>query len=187
MARTQDSVVAALLGIRGRRQAKICSRESATNLREVPLVGPVLRQPARVRGGLRRPRPVGVPDGRLPRVRDRADKRRGQLPARPARAACARQRTHPLLAAPRRDRARSLSPQTDVILDLWVSSQATRRGTVTSGSSGGSIDVANVSSDRPSAAVVDSAIVAQGRGCGDGRDRLTRTRDQAICTQITLE
>ena len=55
-------------------------------------VGSVLREPARVRRGLRRPGPVVVPDRRLPHLRDRAHQRRGQLPARPARAARARAR-----------------------------------------------------------------------------------------------
>ena len=48
-------------------------------------------------------------------------------------------------------------------------------------------DVANVSGDRLSMAVVDLAIVAHGQGRGGGRGRLTRTRDRAICAHITLE
>ncbi|MEP7022407.1 MAG: hypothetical protein ABJB47_01050 [Actinomycetota bacterium] len=44
-------------------------------------VGPSLRQPPRVRRGLRRPRQVQLPQRRLPHVRDRAGQRRGQLPA----------------------------------------------------------------------------------------------------------
>ena len=42
-------------------------------------VGSVVREPARVRRGLRRPGQVVVPDRRLPHVRDRARQRRGQL------------------------------------------------------------------------------------------------------------
>ena len=72
-------------------------------------LGPGLRQPPRVRGGLRRPRAVEPPDRRLPHVRDRAGQRRGQLPARPARATRARQRAHLLLPARPRDHARSLA------------------------------------------------------------------------------
>jgi hypothetical protein len=48
-------------------------------------------------------------------------------------------------------------------------------------------DVANVSGDRLSMAVVDLAIVAHGQRRGGGRDRLTRTRNRAICAHITLE
>ena len=48
-------------------------------------------------------------------------------------------------------------------------------------------DVANLSGDRLSTAVVESAIVARGQGRGGGCDRLTRTRNQAICAHITRE
>jgi hypothetical protein len=48
-------------------------------------------------------------------------------------------------------------------------------------------DAANVSTDRLSAAMVESAIVDHGQGRGGGRDRLTRTRDRAICAHTTLE
>ena len=51
-----------------------------------------------------------LPERRLPHVRDRAGQRRGQLPARPARAARAGQRAHLLLPARRRSHARSLAP-----------------------------------------------------------------------------
>ena len=64
-------------------------------------VGSVLREPARARGGLRRPGAVVVPDGRLPHVRDRARQRRGQLPARPARTASAGHRPDLLFPARR--------------------------------------------------------------------------------------
>ncbi len=68
-----------------------------------------LRQPARTRRGLRRTRPLVVPHRRLPHLRDDAHRRRCRVQPRPGRTSRRRKRTHLLLTATRRRRARSVT------------------------------------------------------------------------------
>ena len=68
-----------------------------------------LREPARTRRSVRRPRPLVVPHRRLPQLRDDAHRRRARVRARAGGAAGRRQRAHLLLASARRRGARSVS------------------------------------------------------------------------------
>ena len=69
-----------------------------------------LRHPARARRVLRRTRPLVMPHRRLPHLRDDAHRGECRLQPRPGRTSHRRQRVHLLLTAPRRHRARSLTP-----------------------------------------------------------------------------
>jgi MOSC domain-containing protein YiiM len=68
-----------------------------------------LREPARTRRGVRRPRSLVVPHRRLPQLRDDGYRGRVGLRPRPRRTARRRQRAHLLRAAVRRRGARSLT------------------------------------------------------------------------------
>ena len=67
-----------------------------------------LRQPARARRSMRRPRPLVVPHRGLPQLRDHPHRRRRRVQPRPGRAPRRRKRAHLLLTATRRRGARSV-------------------------------------------------------------------------------
>ena len=88
---------------------------SRSNL--IAAVGPELREPARVRRGVRHPGQLRVPHRRLPLLRDGTAHRRGRVQHRAARAARRRARAAVLFAAGRRGHARALTMRNaDVIV-----------------------------------------------------------------------
>ena len=92
-----------------RRQTRKRSHDRVRAQRPRDPMGQRLRQPARTRRSMRRSRPLVVPDRRLSHLRDHPHRRRSQIQPRPCRTPSRRKRTHLLLTAPRRRRARSVT------------------------------------------------------------------------------